>query len=66
MDRFWDLLEQNVLVSSAIALMLLGAVIYCVIAGIEMPDVLTGAAWLVLGYFFGAKTQGVANRKRAS
>lgn len=64
MDRLWDLLERNVLVSSGIALALVITMCYCGIKGIVMPEILTGATWLVLGYFFGAKTQGIVNRKR--
>lgn len=63
MDRFWDLMEKNVLVSSVIALALVGVTCYCGIRGIVMPEILVGATWLVLGYFFGAKTQGAIIRK---
>lgn len=62
MERFWDLLEKNTLVSSFIAAsMVLTA---CVLWGMQVPipKPLETALMLVLGYFLGSKIER-ANRK---
>ena len=65
MERFWDLLEKNVLASSAIALAFVITACVMWTKGLPMPPVMEGALMLVLGYFLGAKTQGAIIRKRA-
>lgn len=65
MDKFWELMEKNVLVSSLLAAGLVGAVIYLAVSGQPIPEVIVGLAGTVVGYFFGAKTQAVAMARRA-
>jgi len=62
MNRFWDLLEKSTLVSGLIALGITFAIIYMAIAGFPIPDLLGNSALIIIGFFFGAKTQGTANR----
>lgn len=63
MDRFWDLLEKNVLASSIIAAGLVGTSCYMWATGQTVPDTLAGALALVLGYFLGAKVEHAARRR---
>jgi len=62
MDRFFDLLEKNTLVSSFIAAAMV--ITACVLWGMQIPipKPLETALMLVLGYFLGSKIER-ANRK---
>ena len=62
MDRLFDLLEKNTLVSSFIAasMVLTACVMWAV--GVPVPEPLEAALMLVLGYFLGSKVER-ANRK---
>lgn len=57
MDKFWILLEKSTLVSGAIAIMMIATVCYCVVMQIPLPEYFTFAFAVVVGFFFGAKTQ---------
>jgi len=61
-NRFWDLLEQSVIVSGTIALGFMLTVCYLACTGQEIPDTLASAAMIILGYFFGAKAQATGTR----
>jgi len=57
MDTFWKLLQESVIVQALITLVLVIAVAYLSIAGREVPDLLSTSLMLVLGFYFGQKTQ---------
>lgn len=57
MAKFWELLEESVLIQAIIALSLLGAIIYLVIIQAPVPDILVNGFLLVLGFYFGSKAQ---------
>jgi hypothetical protein len=58
------MLESSTLTSGLIALLLISTVMYCVVTGIEIPDVLTYSVSTIIGFFFGSKTSD--QMKRAS
>lgn len=61
-DGFWGTADKwHVAVSSTIALMLVAAMCYSAIAGIPMPEILQGAVWMVMGWFFGSQVQKITN-----
>jgi len=62
MNRFWDLLEKSVIVSGVIALGIVAAIIFLACSLQPIPELLGNAALIIIGFFFGAKTQGTANR----
>ena len=64
-DRFLDLLAQSVIVQGVVTLLLVGAVVYCTLAQIVVPDSLSSAMMLALGFYFGSKAQQsiIASRK---
>lgn len=66
MDKFWELMEKNVLVSSLLAAGLVGSVIYLAVTGQEIPEVIVGLAGTVVGYFFGAKVEAAAQARKVS
>jgi hypothetical protein len=55
MDTFWTLLKDSVITQSALTILLWGAVIYLVVTGQAVPDILSLAATSVLGFWFGSK-----------
>jgi len=57
MSKFWELLEESVLVSGIIALSCIGAVVYLSITGKPIPDILVNISMTVIGFFFGGKVQ---------
>lgn len=65
MDKFWELMEKNVLVSSLLAVGLVGTVVYLGITGRPIPEVIVGLCGTVVGYFFGAKVQQATNSAKA-
>ena len=54
MNKFWELYEKNVVISGALAMMLVGATVYLAVTGQLIPDYLGAATATILGYFFGA------------
>lgn len=57
MARFWELLEQSVIVQALVTLALVGSVVYLTVTGQAVPDALLNLALIALGYYFGAKAQ---------
>ena len=55
MDKFWSLLKESVILQAILTVSIWGAVIYLIIAGQPVPDILNMAANLVLGFYFGSK-----------
>jgi hypothetical protein len=67
MDKFWELMEQSVIFQGIITLSFVITACYMMASGIEVPDLLQAGLMLILGWYFGAKTQlvaSVAARKR--
>lgn len=56
MAKFWELLEESVLIQAIMALGLLGTIVYLTVQGREVPDILTNGFLLILGFYFGSKT----------
>jgi len=55
MDRFWDLLQQSVIVQGLVTLALVGVTVYLYVTGQPIPDTLLNFDYLVLGFFFSSK-----------
>lgn len=65
MNRFFDLLQQSVIVSGVLAVSVWGAIIYLAIAGQPIPDILYFGGAAIIGFFFGSKTGKESERIRA-
>jgi xanthosine utilization system XapX-like protein len=59
---FWDLFRESVIVQSVIAFILVGAIVYLALVQAPIPDILVNATMLVLGFYFGSKTQQAITR----
>lgn len=57
MATFWRLLEESVITQALTTLLLIGAVIYLVVAGQPIPEALFGLASMAMGFYFGSKGQ---------
>jgi len=57
MTTFWRLFEESVIVQALITLALVLAVVYLVATGQVVPDILSSALMLVLGFYFGSKSE---------
>jgi membrane-bound ClpP family serine protease len=55
METFWTLLKESVILQAILTVGIWAAVIYLIVVGKEVPEVLTMAANLVLGFYFGSK-----------
>lgn len=65
MTRFWALLEESVLVTGIITLAFVSVLCYLVVVGRPVPDWLLHVLWIIMGFFFGAKTQRGIDRREA-
>jgi hypothetical protein len=70
MDKFWELLQESVIVQGVLTVMIVGAWLYMVIAGKQPPAALESLVTLVVGFFFGqklsmVKAQGARSIKEA-
>ena len=61
MARFWDLVEKSTIVSGLIALGVVAAIIYLACIRQPIPDLLGNSALIIIGFFFGAKSQQSGN-----
>jgi hypothetical protein len=57
MERFWELLQESVLVQGSVTLVLVVTLCFMFATGRPVPDTLIGFAMLVLGFWFGTKSQ---------
>ncbi len=55
MQTFWLLLKESVILQAVLTLSVWGVLLYMVVMGNPVPDILTTAASLVLGFYFGSK-----------
>lgn len=57
MDKFWDLLERSVIVQGAITIIIVITLCYMFVSGKPVPESLLAFASLILGFWFGTKSQ---------
>jgi len=55
--KFWDLFAESIIVQSFITGLLVTGVLFMWVTGREVPSDLVSATMLVLGFWFGSKTQ---------
>lgn len=55
MQTFWTLLKESVILQAVLTLSVWGAVLYLAVTRQPIPDILSMAANLVLGFYFGSK-----------
>lgn len=55
MSNFWQLLKESTIMQAVLSLVVLGAYVYMLLAGIEIPAAFETIVGLVIGFFFGGK-----------
>lgn len=65
-NRFWSAMNKSVVVSSLLALLVVGAVVYLAVTQVPVPEVLTLAMGTILGFFFGARSGQQTERVQAA
>lgn len=64
MDKFTQLLKESVIVQSILTVMMWAVVLYMYTRQLPIPVDLAAAAFTVLGFYFGSKSQNAINRIR--
>jgi len=55
--RFHDLLMESVIIQGLVTLILVATVSYMFVVGMDVPDTLTSIIYVIIGFYFGSKTQ---------
>jgi ABC-type nitrate/sulfonate/bicarbonate transport system permease component len=53
--NFWQLLKESTIMQAILSLVVVGAYVYMLIAGVPVSDAFIGFVGLVIGFFFGGK-----------
>jgi uncharacterized membrane protein YfcA len=64
MNTFWQLFRESVILQGVLTVSLWGVLLYLVVIGQEVPDVLMAGATTVLGFWFGSKVQNAINQTK--
>ena len=64
MGKFWDLVRESVIVQSLITLILVITLCYMFATSQPIPTLLADATLLVLGFWFGSKSQQAISKSR--
>jgi hypothetical protein len=59
-EQFWQLFKENIIIQAVLALMFGGTACYLYAAQHPVPMELVALLSVILGYFFGSKTQSAA------
>lgn len=57
MIEFWRLFKQSVIVQALLTLCITITICILLVKGLPVPELLSGAFWVILGFYFGAKSQ---------
>lgn len=64
MQKFWELLQQSVIVQSIVTLLLISTICFLYAAGREVPVTLVHICEVVLGFWMGTKVEYAVNSRR--
>lgn len=64
MSKFWELFEQSVIIQALLALIMVSVVCYLYVTHQEVPEALVNFVALILGFYFGSKTQSAVRKGR--
>jgi hypothetical protein len=62
MEKFWELFKESYIIQGTVTLIFTLAIIYLVVAQRVVPDYLVNFVALILGFYFGSKTQQTLNK----
>jgi len=55
MTKFWELLEESVILQATLALVLLFLMVYLVVTRQPIPEIIAASFTFILGFYFGEK-----------
>jgi hypothetical protein len=61
-EQLIDLLKTSTLLQAILTLVLLGVISYMFLKGMPVPELLTNSFLLIMGYYFGSKSQQAIER----
>lgn len=64
MDKFWELFQESVIIQGLLTFLLAVTVCLMAIRGQAIPDWLIGFVSIVLGFWFGSKSQHAIEKAR--
>ncbi len=64
MDKFWELFQQSVIIQGLVTLILVVTLCILFLTGRPIPELLAAIASLVLGFWFGSKSQHAIEKAR--
>lgn len=59
-DEFYSLLKESVIVQAGITFVFTCVIAYLVVTGKQVPEIVTNAYLLILGFYFGSKSNAQA------
>ena len=62
MDKFWELFKDSYIVQAVIALVLVVTIVYLYVTHQDVPEALINFVALILGFYFGSKSQQTLKR----
>lgn len=63
MGKFWELMRESVITQSLVTLILISTLAYMYVSKIPIPETLSSITFIVLGFWFGAKSQQALMRR---
>jgi len=66
MDKFWELLEDSVIIQAVLTLGVWTSIIVMVIMGRAIPEILSAGGYTILGFWFGSKAAALVTRTAAA
>ncbi len=57
MSNFWQSLKESTISQAILTVGIWGAIIYLVVVGRPVPDIISAGGMGILGFWFGTKTQ---------
>jgi hypothetical protein len=66
MAKFWELLEDSVIIQALLTLGVWTAIIVLVCLGRSIPEILSAGGYTILGFWFGSKAAALVTRTAAA
>jgi len=62
MNKFWELFRESVIVQASVTLLVVCTWVALLLTDRNVPPELSGVVMLILGFYFGSKTQARINK----
>ena len=62
MDKFLDLFKESYIIQGTVTLIFCATIVFLVVTGKMVPDYLINFVAVILGFYFGSKTQARINK----